>query len=64
MARPYKVLIQVVDESTGRGRKKAYVVPAELEVTQAKLAPVGNWLIGVIADFDAASSVSDDTEML
>lgn len=64
MARPYKVLIQVIDEDAGRRRQKRYVVPDGVNVTQAKLAPVGAWLLGVIDDFDMAPTVNDDTESI
>ena len=63
MARPYRVLISVINDSEQRKRTKQFTIPEGVVLDNAKLAPVGLWLQGVVDAFDADGVTDDEAEL-
>lgn len=59
MARPYEVLITIVDRETDHQRARHWRVPDGVVIDNTRLAVVATWAIAAIAELDAETDMED-----
>ncbi len=63
MSRPYSVQLTLFDPEGERNITRIWAVPAGVEITTARLAPLGAFLLAAIAELDAAMGQADGGDL-